>query len=337
MNTFAFTVCFAAWMMNGVLVTFLVDNGVFDWGPKEMGWLIGIPVLTGALFRLPMGLATDRWGGRIVFGVLLLCAAVPMYLVGECNTYGQFVVAGMGFGFAGTSFAIGIAYTSVWFPRSLQGTALGIFGAGNAGAALTSLGAPRALQWLTDNGNNIEGWRNLPRMYAVLLAVTGIVFVLVTKTRVPEGSRQKTLRQRLSPLKDVRVWRFGVYYFFVFGGFVALAQWLVPYYVNAYGTTVVVAGMLAAIFSFPSGVIRALGGWMSDRWGARNVLYWVFGISLVCSGLLIVPQMDIHAPGSGVMARFAGRKTNTDGVARLPTPLIAIGAKPIAWPTASAE
>ena len=100
-----------------------------------------------------------------------------------------------------------------------------------------------------------------------------------------------------------------MYYFFVFGGFVALAQWLVPYYVNTYATTVVLAGTLTAVFSFPSGVIRAAGGWMSDKFGARVVMYWVFASSLVCCALLIVPQMDIHAPGSGVMARFGGTVT----------------------------
>lgn len=306
MNTFAFTVCFAAWMMNGVLVTFLVDNGVHDWGPAQMGWLIGIPVLTGAVFRLPLGVATDKWGGRIVYGLLLLLVAVPMFLVGYCETYWHFFLAGLGFGFAGTSFAIGIAYTSVWFPKRLQGTALGIFGAGNAGAALTTLGAPHVLNWLTDHGEQLEGWRHLPKVYAGMLAVTGIVFLLTTTTRIPEGSDQKTLGQRLLPLGSIRVWRFGMYYFFVFGGFVALAQWLVPYYVNSYATTVALAGALAAVFSFPSGVIRALGGWMSDRWGARPVMYWVFALSIVCCGLLIVPQMDIHAPGSGIMSRFAG-------------------------------
>ena len=307
MNTVAFTVCFAAWMMNGVLITFLVDNGVHDWDPAQMGWLIGIPVLTGAIFRLPLGLATDKWGGRIVYGLLLLLAAVPMYMVSYCDTYWQFFIAGLGFGFAGTSFAIGIAYTSVWFPAKLQGTALGIFGAGNAGAALTSFGAPLVLKWLTDNGEHIEGWRTLPKMYAGLLFITGIVFLLTTKTRIPEGSSSKSFGERISPLKSIQVWRFGLYYFFVFGGFVALSQWLVPYFVNAYGTTVVLAGTLAAVFSFPSGVIRALGGWMSDKWGARLVMYWVFALSLICCTLLIVPQMDIHAPGSGVMSRFSGK------------------------------
>ncbi len=306
MNTFAFTVCFAAWMMNGVLITFLVDNGVHDWDPADMGWLIGIPVLTGAIFRLPLGLATDKWGGRIVYGLLLIACAVPMYMVSWCNNYWQFFAAGLGFGFAGTSFAVGIAYTSVWFPKNMQGTALGIFGAGNAGAALTSLAAPRVLNYLTDNGANIEGWRHLPKFYSALLLATGILFLFTTTTRIPPGSARKTLRQRLSPLKSIRVWRFGLYYFFVFGGFVALAQWLVPYYVNAYSMTVAMAGTLAACNSLPSGLIRAAGGWVSDKVGARAVMYWVFGLSVVCCALLVVPQMDIHAPGSGVMAKQAG-------------------------------
>lgn len=306
-NTLAFVVCFAAWMMNGVLITYLVDNGVHAWGPKELGWLIGIPVLTGSLFRLPLGLATDKWGGRIVFGSLLLISAIPMYLVSYCDSYWEFFLASLGFGFCGTSFAVGIAYTSVWFPARQQGTALGIFGAGNAGAALTSMGAPQVLNWLTQGGQYLEGWRNLPKIYAAALAITGVIFLWVTRYRVPEGSATKTLRQRLEPLKSVRVWRFGLYYFFVFGGFVALAQWLVPYYVSAYSTSVALAGVLAACNSLPSGVIRALGGWLSDRIGARRVMYWVLGWSLVCCLLLVVPQMEIRTPGRGVMATAAGR------------------------------
>jgi hypothetical protein len=112
-NTLAFTVCFAVWMMNGVLITFLVSNGVFDWDKAEMGWLIGIPVLTGAVMRLPVGVLTDKYGGRIVFGLLLLISAIPMYLVSYADTYMHFLLAGLGFGLSGASFAVGIAYTSV--------------------------------------------------------------------------------------------------------------------------------------------------------------------------------------------------------------------------------
>ena len=114
LNTLAFTICFSAWMMNGVLITWLVDNSVYDWGPVEMSWLIGIPVLTGALFRLPMGILTDKYGGRIVYGLLLMIASVPMFMVSWCNDFWSFILAGLGFGFTGTSFAVGIAFSSVW-------------------------------------------------------------------------------------------------------------------------------------------------------------------------------------------------------------------------------
>lgn len=306
-NTFAFTICFAVWMMYGVLITFLVDNGVRSWTPSEMGWLIGIPVLSGSLFRLPLGLATDKWGGKVVFGILLLVAAIPTYLVSYCNTYWEFFFAGLGFGLSGTGFAVGIAYTSVWFPPNQQGTALGIFGAGNAGAAITSMGAPHLLNWLTAHGEHLESWRKLPKIYAAILVGTAVLFLLTTRNRLPSGGAAKTLRQRLQPLGSLRVWRFGLYYFFVFGGFVALAQWLVPYYVNAYATTVALAGGLAACNSLPSGLIRALGGYLSDKFGARTVMYWVFGLSLICCLLLIVPQMDIQSPGSGIMSSAAGK------------------------------
>ena len=312
MNTLAFTICFMCWMMNGVLITFLVDNGVFRWTPAEMGWLIGIPVLTGSVTRLPVGILTDKYGGRIVYGLLMLVSAVFMYLVSYANSYGQFLVLGLGFGLAGASFAVGIAYTSVWFPAHKQGTALGIFGAGNAGAAVTSLGAPHLLNWFTNNGQEIEGWRMLPKVYAASLVVMAILFFLFTHTKLAAGGQHKTLVERLTPLKFMRVWRFGLYYFLVFGGFVALAQWLIPYYVNVYAMSVAAAGFMAAIFSLPSGVIRAVGGWMSDKFGPRPVMQWVLGSCVLCCGLLVVPQMDIWSPGSGVMARGAGVVKSVD-------------------------
>ena len=308
-NTLAFTICFAAWMLNGVLVTFLVDNQVFDWGPVEIGWLLGIPVLTGALFRLPAGILTDKFGGKPVYGILLLVCAIPMYLLSYADSFFSFALASFGFGLTGVSFAIGIAFTSVWYPKHWQGRALGIFGAGNAGAALTTLLAPTMLNRLTDNGVNIEGWRTLPVIYAGVLLVMGLLFLLFTENKKPAAS-EKTLKGMLTPLKDMRVWRFGLYYFLVFGCFVAFSQWLVPYFVNVYYMPLVTAGIFAALFSFPSGVIRAAGGWMSDKWGARKVMYGVLGASVAISFLLIVPQMEITSPGRGVMAGGGGTVTN---------------------------
>jgi NNP family nitrate/nitrite transporter-like MFS transporter len=309
LNTLAFTVCFAAWMLNGVLVTFLVSNQVFDWSASQMGWLIGIPVLTGSLVRLPLGMLTDRFGGRPVYTLLMLAAAIPMFFLGGADTYAEFMLLSLGFGLTGGSFAVGIAFTSVWYHHDHQGTALGVFGAGNAGAAITTLGAPSLLRWLTDGGANLDGWRTLPLYYAAALVIMAVVFFLGTQNKKAEGAGEKTMRVLLAPLKDIRVWRFGLYYFLVFGGFVALAQWLVPYYVNVYAMSIVTAGLMTSIFSLPSGVIRALGGWFSDVFGPRRVLYAVLATIGVCSFLLIFPKMDIESPGRGVMAQIPGTVT----------------------------
>ncbi len=305
LNTFAFTACFAAWMLNGVLVTYLSANQVFDWGPVQIGWLIGIPVLTGAIFRLPAGMLTDKFGGKPVFGSLLILSAIPMFLLSYADSFNSFALFSFGFGFVGISFSIGIAFTSVWYPRERQGTALGIFGAGNAGAALTTLFAPTLLNRLTDNGVNVEGWRTLPMIYAGILIVTAVIFLIFSNNKKPT-TNNKTMIEMLQPLKDIRVWRFGLYYFLVFGCFVAFSQWLVPYFVNVYYLPLVTAGIFAALFSFPSGVIRALGGWMSDVFGARKVMYWVLGASTVISLMLIVPKMEIYSPGKGIMAKQSG-------------------------------
>jgi len=297
---------FAAWMTYGVLITYLVDKGVYDWDKAQMGWLIGIPVLTGSISRLPLGVLTDKYGGRIVLSVLLIASAVPMFLVGYVDSFMGFMLAGLGFGMAGGSFAVGIAFTSVWFERKNQGTALGIFGAGNAGAAITSMFAPVLLRMLTDDGANIEGWRTLPQIYAAVLAITGVLFFLFTRPRKIESHSGYTLKQRLQPLKYIRVWRFGLYYFLVFGGFVALAQWLIPYYVNVYTMSIVSAGMMASIFSFPSGVIRALGGVLSDRMGPRTVMYGILIVTLISLVFLSVPRMEVQSPGEGIMAARSG-------------------------------
>ena len=305
LNTVAFTVCFAAWMLNGVLVTFLVENGIFNWNAAQVGLLIGIPVLTGSIMRLPLGILTDKFGGRPVFALLMLFSAIPMFLLSRADSYSEYMLYSLGFGFTGASFAVGIAYTSVWFSKERQGTALGIFGAGNAGAAITALGAPILIARLTNQGANLDNWRQLPVVYAAALIVMAVVFYILTTNRKPAMGPQ-SVTQRLRPLKQIRVWRFGVYYFLVFGGFVALSQWLIPYYVNVYLMTLVMAGLLTAIFSLPSGLVRALGGVLSDRIGPRSVMYWVLGIIAICSFLLFFPKMNIESPGSGTTAQKGG-------------------------------
>lgn len=308
-NTFAFTISFAVWMLYGVLVTYLVDRRLFDFSAVEMGWLIGIPVLTGALLRLPVGMLTDRLGGRPVMAAILLVAAASVWAVSHARGFWGLLAGGLGFGVAGASFAAGVAYTSVWFPQSQQGTVLGVFGMGNAGAALTAFGAPRLLGLLTSGGTELERWRLLPRLYAAALVATALLYWLATFPRRALAGGAQPLGQRLAPLGVARVWRFGLHYFLLFGGFVALSQWLIPYYVNVYSLSVGAAGTLASIFSLPSGLFRAVGGWLCDRVGARTVMYWVLGLGLAVLVLLYPPRVELRAPGPGVLAAAPGTVT----------------------------
>lgn len=159
LNTLAFTICFACWTLNGVLVTYLVDKGIFDWSIVQVGWLLGIPILSGSIFRLPIGILTDKYGGKIVFSVLLILCAIPLFLLTQATSFWSFAILSFFFGLVGTSFAVGIGYTSVWYPKEWQGRALGIFGMGNAGAAITTFIAPSLLNKFSETDPE-NGWKN---------------------------------------------------------------------------------------------------------------------------------------------------------------------------------
>ncbi len=307
LNTLAFTICFACWTLNGVLVTYLVDKGIFNWSVIQVGWLLGIPILTGSLMRLPMGILTDKFGGKYVFAFLLLFSSIPLFLLPFANTFFMFAILSFLFGMVGTSFAVGIGFTSVWYPKEWQGRALGFFGMGNAGAAITTFIVPTLLNHFSENDPQ-NGWKIIPVIYGSTLLIIGILFLLLTKNKKSEN-QSRTVSQMLGTLKEVRVWRFGLYYFLVFGFFVAYAQWLVPNFINVYQTTLVTAGIFATLFSLPSGVIRALGGYLSDKYGARKVMYYVLGTSVVFSFLLMIPKMDITTAGPGIMATKKGNVT----------------------------
>lgn len=307
-NTLAFTLCFAAWMINGVLVTFLVENGVFMWTPVQIGWLLGVPVLVGSVTRLPIGILTDKFGGKWVMTAIMVISAIPLFFLSTADSFTSFLLLSFAFGMAGSAFAAGVAYTSLWYPKEKQGTALGVFGAGNTGAALTTLFAPSLLNKLTQNGAKPDGWVGLPQLYAAILIGFAVIYFLGTENRKPKDVKKFT--QRLAPLRQVRVWRLGLYYLFTFGSFVALAQWLIPYYVNVYSMTIVSAGFMVTAFSLPSGVVRAAGGWLADKFGARILLMWVLGICIICLIFLFIPRMEILAPGQGIMATNDGLVTN---------------------------
>ena len=223
----------------------------------------------------------------------MILVAIPIYGLAFATQYWQYLTLGLFVGLAGGSFATGIAYTSAWFSKERQGTAMGIFGAGNAGSAITNLVAPLLVV--------AYGWRMVPQVYSIAMLIMAIVFWLFTYPDPKTEERKKsgvklTLGQQLTPLMDLRVWRFGVAYYFVFGGFVALALWLPKYYVGEYGFDLKTASFVTMLFTLPSGIIRALGGWISDRYGGSQTTWWVFWISLISLFFLCYPQttMTVH-------------------------------------------
>jgi NNP family nitrate/nitrite transporter-like MFS transporter len=276
---------------------------------QQVWMLIAAPVLLGSILRLPIGILTDRIGGRPIFTALLAFAAIPLLLLTQATAYWQYLVLGLFIGFAGTSFAVGIAYTSAWFPQRLQGTALGIFGAGNTGASLTKLLAPGLMTVVPAAGAGLVpgGWRFVPFVYAIAALVSAAVYWSFTYTDRSHHKRSPA-SETLAPLRHMRVWRFSLYYFLVFGGYVALSLWLPKYYIDVFGLELRTAALLTALFVFPSGIIRAPGGWLSDRFGARTVMYWVLGTCVACCAVLMIPdlQLTVAAPGRYAALEAAG-------------------------------
>ena len=286
LSTFAFTTCFAVWMIFSIIgIQIKKDLGLND---TQFGLLIATPVLSGSLLRIFLGVWADQIGGRKVLTGVMLAGAAATWLLTQAQTYPQFLLAALGVGIAGSSFSVGVAYVSKWFPPEKQGTALGIFGAGNIGSAVTKLLAPLVMV--------ASGWMMVAKLWAVALAVTAILFYLFSKEdpsledRRRSGVKPMSFAEQMAPLKNLQVWRFSLYYFFVFGGFVALALWLPHYLVGAYGMDVGTAGVLAACYSIPASLFRVVGGWLSDKIGARRVMYWTLGVSSICTFILAYPD-----------------------------------------------
>ncbi|MDP2110085.1 MAG: nitrate/nitrite transporter [Thiobacillus sp.] len=282
-STIAFTVCFMIWMMFAVIG--IPIKKMLDLNETQFGLLIAMPVLTGSLVRLPLGMWTDKFGGRIVFFILMLSTVIPIWMISYATEYWHFLFTSLFVGVAGGSFTVGIAYCARWFPRERQGLAMGIFGAGNTGAAVTKLVAPLIVV--------AYGWTMVPQVYAVLMLVTAILFWFFTYT-CPEHvvGKSVSIREQLAAFKDPKVWKYSQYYSIVFGGYVALALWMTKYYVSEYGFDLKTAALLAAAFSIPGGVLRAIGGHFSDKFGAHTITWWVLWVSLTCLFFLAYPQTE---------------------------------------------
>ncbi len=282
-STLSFTVCFMVWMMFGVIG--IPIKKMLDLNATQFGLLMSMPVLTGSLVRVPLGIWTDRYGGRIVMASVMAATVPAIWLMAYATQYWHFLAIGLFVGLAGGTFSVGTPYVARWFPKSRQGTAMGVYGAGNSGAAVNKFVAPVLVVAF--------GWNMVPQVYAAIMAGTLVLFWLFSYSDPSHlvASNVKFTEQ-LKALKDPRVLKYCQYYSIVFGGYVALALWMVQYYVGEYGLDIRVAALLAACFSLPGGVLRAIGGMLSDKYGAHSVTWWVMWVSWICLFLLSYPQTD---------------------------------------------
>lgn len=295
-STFAFVVCFAVWMVFGVIgIPIRKELGL---NATEFGLLTATPVLSGAALRLPLGIWTDRFGGRAVMTILLLACAVPVWLVTYADKLWQFLLIGLILGAVGASFAVGTPYVARFFPPKRRGLAMGVFGAGTSGAALNLFVAP----WIV----NHYGWQMVPRVYAVALLVTAALFRLLSAPDpgVDPSRKSPGIAAQLRVLRDPRVWKYCQYYSLTFGGFAALSLWMPQYVVGEYGVAIAAAAALAASFSLPAGALRALGGALSDRFGAHATTWWVLWLAWIVLFLLSYPQTELIVHTIRGPARF---------------------------------
>lgn len=299
-TTLAFVVCFAVWTLFSIIGVQI--KGTLGLSNAQFGMLIATPVLTGAISRLPLGILADQYGGRWVALCVMLISAAATWAISLVDTYIMYLVTALGLGLAGGFFAVGVAYISRWYPKQRQGTVLGIFGAGVVGAAVTSFFAPFLLEAF--------GMEYTIHIYAAALAAAAVIFWLVTENEpgLAERRTQKTsasILRQFEPLRKLQVWRFALYYFFVFGAFVGLTLWLPKYYMAVYAVDIKTAGMLTTVFALPGGIFRIAGGFISDKIGARRVMYLTFIACVMATFVLSYPATDYIVHGIDGEIKFS--------------------------------
>lgn len=298
LSTLAFAACFSVWTLYSVIGIELKERLALS--ATELGLLLAAPIFTGAIFRVPIGLLAEKYSCRNLFFWQMLFVAPPLFYLPYIETFQGYILLGFLFGFSGVSFTIGIRYITDWFDTKRQGFALGVFGAGNAGAAITLIIIPLIVESL--------GWQQIGNIYGIGMIIIAILFRLLA----PEINDyyKKAVRNDLSyllePLKDLQVWRFGLYYYFVFGSFLALILWLPQYYVEAYNLSLNQSMALTLLFVITSSLVRAVGGWFSDAFGARAINWGAFWICMVCLFFLSYPPstMIIHGVSKDVTISF---------------------------------
>jgi MFS transporter, NNP family, nitrate/nitrite transporter len=293
--TGAFSICFAVFGSVSAMMPILKKSLSLD--PIQVSVALAVPVLLGSLGRIPLGMLTDRYGGRLIFSVVMISSIIPALTMGFVAAYWQLIVCGFFIGIALASFSIGVGFVSGWYPPERQGLALGVYGAGNIGQSLAAFGSPLLAAAL---GFKWGFWT-----FGVLL-VFWLVFFWFKAQNAPRRAPAKSLSEVIKPLSEAKSWVLSFYYFLTFGGFVAMAIYLPTFLTEMFKLSPGDAGFRTAGFVVLATTMRPIGGMLADRIGGRKVLLWVFPVTAVMAVFLACPMMATFTIGALGMAAAIG-------------------------------
>ena len=295
LGTGAFALCFAVFGSMSAMMPIISRHMALT--PVQKSIAIAIPVLLGSLGRIPLGILTDRFGGRIVFSVVMVFSIIPAFLMGGVSTYGQLLSYGFLVGIALASFSVGVSFVNGWYPPERQGFALGVYGAGNIGQSLAAYGSPVLAAAI---GFKWGFWT-----FGVLLAIWLLIFVIMARN-APNRGPAKSFAEIVRPLNDKRSWVLSLYYFLTFGGFVAMAVYLPTLLTEVFKLTPQDAGFRTAGFVVLATVLRPVGGVLADKIGGRTILKWIFPATAIFAIFLACPLMSTFTIGALGMAASIG-------------------------------
>ena len=293
--TGAFACCFAIFGSASAMMPLIRDR--LQLSPVQISIALAVPVLLGSLGRIPLGIWTDRSGGRLMFSATMVASILPAIGMGFVGEYWQLLLCGFFLGISLASFSVGVGFVSGWYPPERQGTALGVYGAGNIGQSLAAFGAPVVAAGL---GYAWGFWA-----FAVLTAVWLMVFLALARD-APRRGPAKTLADFLRPLGSRMSWVLSLYYFLTFGGFVAMAVYLPIFLTETFGLTLRDAGFRTAGFVVLATLMRPVGGSLADRIGGARILHYVFPITGVMAIFMVCPLLSTFTIGALGMAAAIG-------------------------------
>jgi NNP family nitrate/nitrite transporter-like MFS transporter len=257
-----FDVSFMLWVLLGALGIFVAEEAGLSAAGK--GLLVAVPILSGSLLRVPLGLAADRYGARRVGAAMLAFLFLPLGLGWRAGGgLPSLLAVGLMLGTAGASFAVALPLAGRWYPAERQGLVMGIAAAGNSGTVIANLAAPRLAR--------VVGWHGVLGLAMIPLALVLVAFLLLARES-PERGARKGGAAYLAVLRQRDLWWYSLFYGVTFGGYVGLSGFLPLFFRDQYGAAPVTAGYLTALGAVVGSGVRPLGGWLADRLGGARLL-----------------------------------------------------------------